>query len=66
MSFNRRLLYVACTRAQGLLYMTFAEKRKVAGDTKAKAISEFISAVVKRNLVTVSLWQQYSMVLTFS
>ena len=46
--------------------MTFVEKRKVAGDTKVKEISEFVSAVVKKNSVTISLRQRYSMALTFS
>lgn len=45
----RRLLYVACTRAQGLLYLSHAAKRKVAGETKTKELSEFISAVTKQN-----------------
>ncbi|KAF7976974.1 hypothetical protein HWV62_5051 [Athelia sp. TMB] len=42
---ERRLLYVACTRAQGLLYLTHALKRRVGGETKSKNLSEFISAI---------------------
>ncbi|KAF5382208.1 hypothetical protein D9615_004383 [Tricholomella constricta] len=43
---ERRLLYVACTRAQGLLYLSHAERRNVAGLTKDRGVSPFISAVV--------------------
>ncbi|KAF9445472.1 P-loop containing nucleoside triphosphate hydrolase protein [Macrolepiota fuliginosa MF-IS2] len=42
---ERRLLYVACTRAQCLLYLSYAKKRKVAGETKNKVLSPFISTV---------------------
>lgn len=45
------MLYVACTRAQGLLYLSHAAKRKVAGETKTKELSEFVSAVSKQNQV---------------
>ncbi|KAL6298631.1 P-loop containing nucleoside triphosphate hydrolase protein [Sparassis latifolia] len=43
-----RLLYVACTRAQGLLYLSHTASRMVAGMSMKKALSEFI-AVVRRN-----------------
>ncbi|TFK40400.1 P-loop containing nucleoside triphosphate hydrolase protein [Crucibulum laeve] len=46
---ERRLLYVACTRAQGLLYLTHAEQRKFGGEAKKKDLSEFVSAVTKQN-----------------
>jgi len=46
---ERRLLYVACTRAQGLLYLSHSSKRKVAGETKTKELSDFISVVTKAN-----------------
>ncbi|THV07389.1 UvrD-helicase-domain-containing protein [Dendrothele bispora CBS 962.96] len=46
---ERRLLYVACTRAQSLLYISHASQRKVAGETKGKELSGFISAVAKQN-----------------
>ncbi|KAF9468047.1 UvrD-helicase-domain-containing protein [Collybia nuda] len=46
---ERRLLYVACTRAQSLLYLLHTIKRKVAGETKTKELSEFVSAVTKQN-----------------
>ncbi|KAH7925501.1 UvrD-helicase-domain-containing protein [Leucogyrophana mollusca] len=46
---ERRLLYVACTRAQTLLYLTYSLKRKVAGDAKTKDLSEFVSAVVRKD-----------------
>ena len=40
---HRRLLYVACTRAQGLLYLTHATSRMVAGEQKPTGISPFIA-----------------------
>ncbi|KIY44056.1 P-loop containing nucleoside triphosphate hydrolase protein [Fistulina hepatica ATCC 64428] len=49
---ERRLLYVACTRAQGLLYLSHAAKRRVAGETKTRDISEFMSALLKENSVS--------------
>ncbi|KAM5530408.1 hypothetical protein V8D89_015919 [Ganoderma adspersum] len=42
---ERRLLYVACTRAQGLLYLTHATSRMVAGEQKPAELSPFIAAV---------------------
>lgn len=41
----RRLLYVACTRAQGLLYLTHATSRMVAGEQKPAELSPFIATV---------------------
>ncbi|KAG1826576.1 P-loop containing nucleoside triphosphate hydrolase protein [Suillus variegatus] len=41
----RRLLYVACTRAQTSLYLTHTSKRKVAGVFKSRDLSEFISKI---------------------
>ncbi|KII89988.1 hypothetical protein PLICRDRAFT_53116 [Plicaturopsis crispa FD-325 SS-3] len=38
---ERRLLYVACTRAQGLLYLTHAAERMRAGMTYNKELSDF-------------------------
>ncbi|KAF7331625.1 ATP-depentend DNA [Mycena kentingensis (nom. inval.)] len=46
---ERRLLYVACTRAQSLLYLTHVSKRKVGGETKNKEISEFVAAALKEH-----------------
>jgi DNA helicase-2/ATP-dependent DNA helicase PcrA len=46
---ERRLLYVACTRAQGLLYLSHAQKRKMAAETKAKDLSSFIGEVIKQD-----------------
>ncbi|KAF5367496.1 hypothetical protein D9758_003744 [Tetrapyrgos nigripes] len=46
---ERRLLYVACTRAQSLLYLSHASQRKVAGETKGKDLTTFISAITKQN-----------------
>ncbi|KAG1743430.1 P-loop containing nucleoside triphosphate hydrolase protein [Suillus lakei] len=42
---ERRLLYVACTRAQTSLYLTHTSKRKVAGVFKPRDLSEFISKI---------------------
>ncbi|GJE88670.1 UvrD-helicase-domain-containing protein [Phanerochaete sordida] len=42
---ERRLLYVACTRAHALLYLTHAASRKMAGETLSKRLSEFVSAL---------------------
>ncbi|KAG6851096.1 hypothetical protein H0H93_000976 [Arthromyces matolae] len=41
----RRLLYVACTRAQGLLYLTCSETRNVAGKKGERVVSPFITIV---------------------
>ncbi|KAJ3820348.1 P-loop containing nucleoside triphosphate hydrolase protein [Lentinula raphanica] len=46
---ERRLLYVAGTRAQSLLYLSHAIQRKVAGETKTRDLSPFLSSVVKQN-----------------
>ncbi|KAJ4477215.1 P-loop containing nucleoside triphosphate hydrolase protein [Lentinula aciculospora] len=46
---ERRLLYVACTRAQSLLYLSYATQRKVAGETKTRDLSPFVSSVVRQN-----------------
>ncbi|KIM80482.1 hypothetical protein PILCRDRAFT_9658 [Piloderma croceum F 1598] len=46
---ERRLLYVACTRAQGLLYILYATNRRVGGETKKRGLSPFVSAVVEEN-----------------
>ena len=43
--YHRRLLYVACTRAQGLLYLTHATSRMVAGEQKPQELSPFIATV---------------------
>lgn len=47
----RRLLYVACTRAQGLLYLSHSRSRKIAGESKNVHLSEFVSAIASYNLV---------------
>ncbi|KIM27560.1 hypothetical protein M408DRAFT_24487 [Serendipita vermifera MAFF 305830] len=46
---ERRLLYVACTRAQVLLYLTHAARRKLGGDSKEAELSEFLTVVMKKN-----------------
>ncbi|KDR76278.1 hypothetical protein GALMADRAFT_225966 [Galerina marginata CBS 339.88] len=46
---ERRLLYVACTRAQALLYILHSKKRMVGGKTKEKKLSDFVSVVRGKN-----------------
>ncbi|KAF8349154.1 P-loop containing nucleoside triphosphate hydrolase protein [Amanita rubescens] len=48
---ERRLLYVACTRAQGLLYLTHAQRRNVAGRTVDTSRSHFVESVFIKNPV---------------
>ncbi|KIM39808.1 hypothetical protein M413DRAFT_74334 [Hebeloma cylindrosporum] len=50
---ERRLLYVACTRAQTLLYMLYSHTRQVAGKTKQKKLSDFILAARGKNEVLI-------------
>lgn len=47
----RRLLYVACTRAQTLLYLTHSSRRKVAGESKTRDLSDFISPISSQSPV---------------
>ncbi|KZT33110.1 P-loop containing nucleoside triphosphate hydrolase protein [Sistotremastrum suecicum HHB10207 ss-3] len=42
---ERRLLYVACTRAQAFLYVSYCSKRMTAGEIKDRTISDFISKI---------------------
>ncbi|KAH9850321.1 UvrD-helicase-domain-containing protein [Lenzites betulinus] len=42
---ERRLLYVACTRAQGLLYLTHTASRMWSGEYKPQCISPFVSEI---------------------
>jgi DNA helicase-2/ATP-dependent DNA helicase PcrA len=44
---KRRLLYVACTRAQGLLCLSHASKHMVGSTTLRRTPSEFISFALK-------------------
>ncbi|KAF8602376.1 UvrD-helicase-domain-containing protein [Ceratobasidium sp. AG-I] len=46
---ERRLLYVACTRAQALLYLTHSSSRMVGGETRKTTLSEFASCVVAQD-----------------
>lgn len=43
--YTRRLLYVACTRAQCLLYLSYTERRKIAGEAKNKTLSPFLTSI---------------------
>ncbi|KAJ3920166.1 P-loop containing nucleoside triphosphate hydrolase protein [Lentinula edodes] len=58
---ERRLLYVACTRAQSLLYLSYATQRKVSGETKTRDLSPFVSSVIRR---TPSLFVESSSMLS--
>ncbi|KAH9902943.1 UvrD-helicase-domain-containing protein [Cubamyces lactineus] len=42
---ERRLLYVACTRAQGLLYLSHTTSRMMSGEYKRQSISPFIGCL---------------------
>ncbi|KIJ66868.1 hypothetical protein HYDPIDRAFT_149901 [Hydnomerulius pinastri MD-312] len=46
---ERRLLYVACTRAQVMLYLTHSLKRKNAGEEKTKDVSEFVAGIQRED-----------------
>ncbi|GAC76648.1 3'-5' DNA helicase [Moesziomyces antarcticus T-34] len=47
---ERRLLYVAMTRAEGVLYLSHATARMQGGETQDKILSNFVAAVApKRN-----------------
>ncbi|CCM04225.1 uncharacterized protein FIBRA_06392 [Fibroporia radiculosa] len=48
---ERRLLYVACTRAQGLLYLSHTNTRMVSGKTLGSELSEFVWPVISNNPV---------------
>lgn len=50
---TRRLLYVACTRAQSLLYILYSRQRQVAGKTKSAYLSDFVAAVFEKDHVCV-------------
>lgn len=45
---ERRLFYVSMTRAKNRLYLTFAKKRKIYGETKMRAISPFVEEIEDR------------------
>ena len=42
---ERRLMYVAVTRAKHNLYLSFAEIRKIYGQTKYSIVSRFIDEI---------------------
>ncbi|EPQ52841.1 UvrD-helicase-domain-containing protein, partial [Gloeophyllum trabeum ATCC 11539] len=44
---ERRLLYVACTRAQNLLYLSHCNKRLVAGRQIDRKLSAFVASVIE-------------------
>ncbi|KAH7338889.1 P-loop containing nucleoside triphosphate hydrolase protein [Rhizoctonia solani] len=48
---ERRLLYVACTRAQALLYLTHSSSRMVGGETRKTTMSEFVSCIIHHDPV---------------
>jgi len=45
---ERRLFYVAMTRAQERLYLTYAKKRRIYGKTEKRTISPFVGAIEER------------------
>ncbi|CAE6414899.1 unnamed protein product, partial [Rhizoctonia solani] len=47
---ERRLLYVACTRAQALLYLTHSSSRMVGGETRKTTLSEFVTCIIQQDL----------------
>ncbi|CAE7223098.1 unnamed protein product [Rhizoctonia solani] len=46
---ERRLLYVACTRAQALLYLTHSSSRMVGGETRKTTLSEFVTCIIQHD-----------------
>ncbi|KAL5640278.1 hypothetical protein ACGC1H_007523 [Rhizoctonia solani] len=46
---ERRLLYVACTRAQALLYLTHSSSRMVGGETRKTTLSEFVTCITQQD-----------------
>ena len=64
--FERRLLYVACTRAQCLLYILYSEQRKVAGKARAKCLSEFVDVPREKNAVRLIFFQKWTLNLQIS
>ncbi len=45
---ERRLFYVAMTRAKDMLYLTYAKKRNIYGKLEARAPSSFVMDIEKR------------------
>ncbi|KAJ1028627.1 hypothetical protein NDA16_001793 [Ustilago loliicola] len=45
---ERRLLYVAMTRAESLLYLTHATARMMGGETQDKILSNFVASVTSK------------------
>lgn len=54
-SVSRRLLYVACTRAQGLLYLTCSGSRMMNGERMNKEPSEFVKAILDKKPVSLPI-----------
>ncbi|KAG7451185.1 UvrD-helicase-domain-containing protein [Guyanagaster necrorhizus] len=52
---ERRLLYVACTRAKGLLYLLNVAERKIAGNLMERSLSYFVSHVIKEDETVLTL-----------
>ncbi|KAI0342822.1 UvrD-helicase-domain-containing protein [Trametopsis cervina] len=51
---ERRLLYVACTRAQCLLYLTHAGSRRKDGEVMKNGLSEFLQPILRSSDTTLS------------
>ncbi|KAK0446335.1 P-loop containing nucleoside triphosphate hydrolase protein [Armillaria borealis] len=52
---ERRLLYVACTRAKGLLYLLNVAKRKIAGNFMERSLSYFVEHVIEGDQTILTL-----------
>ncbi|PCH42532.1 UvrD-helicase-domain-containing protein [Wolfiporia cocos MD-104 SS10] len=46
---ERRLLYVACTRAKALLYLTHSTARMMSGEVRPKELSEFVITALQNS-----------------
>ncbi|KAK0204903.1 hypothetical protein DFS33DRAFT_709155 [Desarmillaria ectypa] len=52
---SRRLLYVACTRAKGLLYLLNVVKRKIAGNFMERSLSYFVEHAIEEDETVLTL-----------
>lgn len=55
---ERRLCYVGMTRAMKLLFISYAENRRLYGETKAQTPSRFLTEIPKSLLTPIRLQQQ--------
>ncbi|KAG0145759.1 hypothetical protein CROQUDRAFT_658266 [Cronartium quercuum f. sp. fusiforme G11] len=52
---ERRLLFVAMTRAQGLLYMTHCQQRMAGAESRDRSVSQFVSSLTVENVKSKTL-----------